>query len=45
MVVERVSSRGISALGVRVTAEGQPHSRTWAEIRASVEAADAARCP
>ncbi len=39
MLVERVSSRGVSALGVRVTAEGQPHSRRWADIRASVEAA------
>jgi uncharacterized protein (TIGR00299 family) protein len=37
--VERVSSCGVSALGVRVTAEGQPHSRSWADIRASLKAA------
>jgi pyridinium-3,5-bisthiocarboxylic acid mononucleotide nickel chelatase len=40
VVVERVSSRGVSALGVRVLAEGQPHSRSWSEIRTSIGAAD-----
>jgi len=39
VVVERVSSHGVSALGVRVIAEGQPHSRTWADIRESLRAA------
>ena len=37
--VERVSSRGVSALGVRVIADGQPHARSWADIRASLAAA------
>ena len=39
VIVERVRSRGISALGVRVLAEGQPHARSWADIRASLETA------
>jgi uncharacterized protein (TIGR00299 family) protein len=39
VAVERVSSHGVSALGVRVTAEGQPRSRSWADIRASLLAA------
>ncbi len=39
VVVERVSSRGVSAVGVRVAAEGQPHSRSWADIRASLNGA------
>ncbi len=40
VVVERVSSRGVSALGVRVLADEQPHSRSWSEIRTSIGAAD-----
>jgi uncharacterized protein (TIGR00299 family) protein len=39
VVVERVSSRGVSALSVRVLAEGQPHSRSWADIRTSLHSA------
>lgn len=38
--VERTISRGISATSVRVIAQGQPHSRTWADIRALIDAAD-----
>jgi pyridinium-3,5-bisthiocarboxylic acid mononucleotide nickel chelatase len=38
--VARVSSHGVSALGVRVSAEGQPHSRSWADIRASLYGAE-----
>jgi len=39
--VERVVSRGVTATGVRVTAapDAEPHSRTWADIRALIEAA------
>ena len=37
--VERVISRGVSAVGIRVRAEGQPHSRAWADIRAQLESA------
>ena len=29
-----MSSHGVSALGVRVIADDQPHSRSWADIRA-----------
>jgi uncharacterized protein (TIGR00299 family) protein len=39
VVVERVSSRGVSALSVRVLAEGQPHSRSWADIRTALNSA------
>ena len=46
--VERVVSRGVTAIGVRVSAAPdasagagvEPHSRTWADIRALIEAAD-----
>ena len=38
-----VVSRGISAVGVSVRAEGQPHSRTWASIRSQIENAELPR--
>jgi pyridinium-3,5-bisthiocarboxylic acid mononucleotide nickel chelatase len=38
--VERVVSRGVTATGVRVHAEVQPHSRTWAGIRELIESAE-----
>jgi len=37
--VEHVISRGVSAVGIRVRAEGQPHSRAWADIRTQLESA------
>jgi len=40
VIVERVSSHGVSAMGVRVLAEGQPHSRAWADIRTLLETAE-----
>ncbi len=41
VAVERVVSRGVTATGVRVTTapDAEPHSRTWADIRALIEAA------
>ena len=41
--VKPVVSRGISAVGVSVRAEGQPHSRTWASIRNQIENAELPR--
>jgi len=41
--VAPVISRGISAVGVSVRAEGQPHSRTWASIRSQIETTDLPR--
>jgi uncharacterized protein (TIGR00299 family) protein len=38
--VERVLSRGVSAIGVTVHAEGEPHSRSWADIERLLEAAN-----
>jgi len=40
--VERVISHGVTATGVRVTAapDADPHSRTWADIRTLIEAAE-----
>lgn len=32
--VERVRSHGLAAVGLHVSADGQPHSRTWRDIRA-----------
>jgi len=40
VVVERRNTHGISAVGVRVVAEGQPRSRTWAAIREALAGAD-----
>lgn len=40
VIVERVDSHGIGAISVRVIADGQPHSRTWSEIRAALETTD-----
>lgn len=37
--VENVISRGVTAVGVNVRAQDQPHSRTWGDIRALIEAA------
>jgi len=38
--VERVLSRGVSALSVLVTAEGQPAHRHWSDIEALLQAAE-----
>ncbi|HSK47079.1 MAG TPA: nickel pincer cofactor biosynthesis protein LarC, partial [Coriobacteriia bacterium] len=41
VVVERVTSRGIAAIGVSVVADADlPHSRTWPSIREQLEAAN-----
>jgi len=40
VIVERRATHGISAVGVRVVAQGQPHSRSWADIRRTLSAAD-----
>ncbi len=40
VAVERVVSRGVTAVGVRVTAAHEPHSRTWADIERLIHAAD-----
>jgi pyridinium-3,5-bisthiocarboxylic acid mononucleotide nickel chelatase len=37
--VERVLSHGVSALGVRVSAEGQPPHRHWSDIESLLESA------
>jgi len=38
--VERTASYGIGAIGVRVVAEGQPHSRTWTDVRSLLQDSD-----
>ena len=43
--IERVLSHGISALSVRVTAEGDTTHRHWSDIRALIQAADSAALP
>jgi pyridinium-3,5-bisthiocarboxylic acid mononucleotide nickel chelatase len=40
VAVERVLSHGVSAVSVRVSAEGQPAHRHWSDIEALLEAAD-----